>query len=149
MPYRLKTTETLLGIETMPESPVHYQLASLKTTETLLGIETGCRQITNLSSKGLKTTETLLGIETNLHLYVDLRWYHASLKTTETLLGIETQNLRDQQPKSWESQNYWNPFRDWNSLSNCTNTWYLRLKTTETLLGIETQWYSFSYQRCL
>ena len=37
---RLKTTETLLGIETTYSSYKLYTVSSLKTTETLLGIET-------------------------------------------------------------------------------------------------------------
>ena len=38
-----------------------------------------------------------------------------------------------------QSQNYWNPFRDWNlfSLENYQRE-PVSLKTTETLLGIET-----------
>ena len=84
------------------------------------------------------------------------------LKTTETLLGIETaiaqhqagQELRSQNywnpfrdwntstPQSngiWPwSQNYWNPFRDWNSGGKLYAIAPSRLKTTETLLGIET-----------
>ena len=36
------------------------------------------------------------------------------------------------------SQNYWNPFRDWN-VAHAANPCSLgSLKTTETLLGIET-----------
>ena len=38
-----------------------------------------------------------------------------------------------------KSQNYWNPFRDWN-MRDVINTPHrcFSLKTTETLLGIET-----------
>ena len=58
------------------------------------------------------------------------------LKTTEALLGIETLRSLFQGLLYW-SQNYWSPFRDWNTFfardnnANC-------LKTTEALLGIET-----------
>ena len=37
----------------------------LKTTETLLGIETTINLLIDISASGLKTTETLLGIETH------------------------------------------------------------------------------------
>ena len=36
------------------------------------------------------------------------------------------------------SQNYWNPFRDWNLLEQFQIIENFCLKTTETLLGIET-----------
>ena len=39
-PYRLKTTETLLGIETIRMNIILSKHTRLKTTETLLGIET-------------------------------------------------------------------------------------------------------------
>ena len=39
----------------------------------------------------------------------------ASLKTTETLLGIETEEVQTISMGGGESQNYWNPFRDWNT----------------------------------
>ena len=42
---RLKTTETLLGIETFGAINLKDALPSLKTTETLLGIETGIPHI--------------------------------------------------------------------------------------------------------
>ena len=39
------------------------------------------------------------------------------------------------------SQNYWNPFRDWNiGSTRLHQPRELGLKTTETLLGIETQY---------
>ena len=60
----------------------------------------------------LKTTETLLGIETYLLGLIALLIY--SLKTTETLLGIETVKSEAGLLTSKVSQNYWNPFRDWN-----------------------------------
>ena len=40
------------------------EMPRLKTTETLLGIETHNPQIVLLPYQSLKTTETLLGIET-------------------------------------------------------------------------------------
>ena len=36
-----------------------------------------------------------------------------------------------------KSQNYWNPFRDWNDLAANPSLANAGLKTTETLLGIE------------
>ena len=67
---------------------------SLKTTETLLGIETNPRIILQNYRQGLKTTETLLGIETaSTALNGDI---YQCLKTTETLLGIETQHKERQ-----------------------------------------------------
>ena len=41
-----------------------WDLTSLKTTETLLGIETLRDSLNSLQTMRLKTTETLLGIET-------------------------------------------------------------------------------------
>ena len=46
--YCLKTTETLLGIETPSLMAVGCGAIGLKTTETLLGIETGYREIIRL-----------------------------------------------------------------------------------------------------
>ena len=62
----------------------------LKTTETLLGIET--KEVALLVNVPgcLKTTETLLGIETEKQWYIDNGYVPEGLKTTETLLGIET-----------------------------------------------------------
>ena len=111
--------------------------------------------------KGLKTTETLLGIETAMSL--DTVLYAFCLKTTETLLGIETDSTllvmkiaaplsqnywnpfrdwnhcsRNRIMEYGESQNYWNPFRDWNTIASQNSKLDNGLKTTETLLGIET-----------
>ena len=48
-----------------------------------------------------------------------------------------------------ESQNYWNPFRDWNPLDINIDAINPCLKTTETLLGIETSYlYALSSQNC-
>ena len=112
---------------------------SLKTAETLLGIETAYWVKGGGSSPCLKTTETLLGIETMRTIC--LCWFLDRLKTTETLLGIETfwDVGKTQTGQVYESQNYWNPFRDWNSKTGTTVAGsFLSLKTTETLLGIET-----------
>ena len=86
-------------------------------------------------SKSLKTTETLLGIETKFATKGTDNV--GSLKTTETLLGIETA-VSDAEGEDIKSQNYWNPFRDWNR--RWSRDWDSTdgLKTTETLLGIET-----------
>ena len=94
---------------------------------------------------GLKTTETLLGIETLKDKTAHKT--NLGLKTTETLLGIETGNIDplDVQLR-WKSQNYWNPFRDWNGKLPFWFFIQLRLKTTETLLGIET--YGLSTTLC-
>ena len=83
----LKTTETLLGIETHNET--HY----LKTRKLSQNYWNPLRDwnIATMTkrkqTKGLKTTETLLGIET------EISWFSEAL---------------------FVSQNYWNPFRDWN-----------------------------------
>ena len=45
----LKTTETLLGIETAELTTIVKALSCLKTTETLLGIETALLRSTALS----------------------------------------------------------------------------------------------------
>ena len=45
----------------------YWIVACLKTTETLLGIETIILLVSFFSTFGLKTTETLLGIETWVH----------------------------------------------------------------------------------
>ena len=68
--YSLKTTETLLGIETKKFTAIAVWRWSLKTTETLLGIETAMSLDTVLYAFCLKTTETLLGIETDSTLLV-------------------------------------------------------------------------------
>ena len=95
------------------ERDVIQALLSLKTTETLLGIETKKLESIAANWGCLKTTETLLGIETAVgfiyHLGLD------GLKTTETLLGIETQAI-EASYQDTASQNYWNPFRDWNKI---------------------------------
>ena len=61
---RLKTTETLLGIETSTSLASSPSMPCLKTTETLLGIETHQIRFNITNQSCLKTTETLLGIET-------------------------------------------------------------------------------------
>ena len=61
------------------------------------------------------------------------------LKTTETLLGIETLKKIMSFILMSGSQNYWNPFRDWNVFTHDMKCIYVGLKTTETLLGIETK----------
>ena len=78
----------------------------LKTTETLLGIETRfCVKRKSVRSERLKTTETLLGIETAWIYLFCLPYFR--LKTTETLLGIETTTcLLKVTLKFWQSQNY-------------------------------------------
>ena len=45
-------------------------VAGLKTTETLLGIETTSLNLGKMNLKSLKTTETLLGIETAIYQLV-------------------------------------------------------------------------------
>ena len=44
-----------------------------------------------------------------------------------------------------ESQNYWNPFRDWNIEWTQVKNVKVGLKTTETLLGIETSLEPYQY----
>ena len=60
----LKTTEALLGIETINISLPEFIRQSLKTTEALLGIETFYNYPDKEGKQSLKTTEALLGIET-------------------------------------------------------------------------------------
>ena len=60
----LKTTEALLGIETIWLLILKSLLLSLKTTEALLGIETFIFWKRQSKLMSLKTTEALLGIET-------------------------------------------------------------------------------------
>ena len=64
------------------------------------------------------------------------------LKTTETLLGIETLTVEYSRRVRMKSQNYWNPFRDWNTARVDARNSLICLKTTETLLGIETRNFS-------
>ena len=67
----LKTTETLLGIETLKRITNFILMSGcLKTTETLLGIETTSLNLGKMNLKSLKTTETLLGIETAIYQLV-------------------------------------------------------------------------------
>ena len=70
---------------------------------------------------------------------------NVSLKTTETLLGIETRLLMTLAVRWLQSQNYWNPFRDWNVMTDKLEKQNDGLKTTETLLGIET--FVWEYQK--
>ena len=50
--------------------------------------------------------------------------------------------------KRLSSQNYWNPFRDWNEVADLQEAIAPKsLKTTETLLGIETRNFSLSAWR--
>ena len=58
------------------------------------------------------------------------------LKTTETLLGIETiDTVATVSGANLASQNYWNPFRDWNK--------YLQAKTLSVAIASQNYWNPF------
>ena len=62
-----KTSETLLGIETLELLKPMKSKQSHKTSETLLGIETAGGNLPS-TCPCHKTSETLLGIETHVQL---------------------------------------------------------------------------------